>query len=523
MSGASERILRIRSAIAIAAMLAAWEIVGRFELIANGAFPAPTAILSGLWADSDLYWRHISASVRSASLGFVIGNVIAVLMAVLFVQFPATERLMSGINITLFAMPLIAVVPVLVLAFDGSTPQVVLAAVAVYYPTMSSMLLGLRNVDDRLVDAIRGFGGGSLAILRRVRLRAALPALTIGLRTAAPAAVLGSLLAEFGSGSRWGLGTFLLGSLGAGDPARLWGIGLVATGIAGVGYGVFALVAKVTTRQVASETLATSPVPASGSREERPVTRFLYALASLIVALGAWQLLLAVIDLNPILTRSPAGVVRFLFTEDGSGEARARLVTALGETLPAVFWGLAAGLVAAFVFAVVLTLLPSVGRSVLPFALISQTMPLVAFTPLIALVFGRGAWTTIVVTISVTFFPSFVTIAQGLAMTPRRAVDVVQIYGGSKLTVLRLVSVPSAVPYLLAAARLAAPRALLGVMVAEWLATGRGLGNLLNESRGRLDFGMIWSVAAVSVVVAIALYRVFVAIDQMVMKRYLGG
>ncbi len=55
--------------------------------------------------------------------------------------------------------------------------------------------------------------------------------------------------------------------------------------------------------------------------------------------------------------------------------------------------------------------------------------------------------------------------------------------------------------------RLTAPRALLGVMIAEWLATGRGLGNLLNQSRGYLDFGMIWTVAAVSVLLSVGFYQ----------------
>ena len=79
--------------------------------------------------------------------------------------------------------------------------------------------------------------------MRWVRLRSSLPALLGGLRVAAPNAVLGAILAEFGSGARWGLGTYLLGSLGRADPARLWGIGLVATAIAGIAYGIVALIA----------------------------------------------------------------------------------------------------------------------------------------------------------------------------------------------------------------------------------------------------------------------------------------
>jgi ABC-type nitrate/sulfonate/bicarbonate transport system permease component len=147
-------------------------------------------------------------------------------------------------------------------------------------------------------------------------------------------------------------------------------------------------------------------------------------------------------------------------------------------------------------------------------------MPLVALTPLVVLIFGRGVVATMVITVSVTFFPAFVTIAQGLALTPANALDVLRAYGASRLKQMRYVSVPSALPYLFAAARLAAPRALLGVMIAEWLATGFGLGNLLNTSRGRLDYGMIWAVAAVSVFVAVGFYQITAAVEQRVLRRY---
>jgi sulfonate transport system permease protein len=70
-----------------------------------------------------------------------------------------------------------------------------------------------------------------------------------------------------------------------------------------------------------------------------------------------------------------------------------------------------------------------------------------------------------------------------------------------------MVTIPASLPYLFAAARLTVPRALLGVMIAEWLATGKGLGNLLNQSRGYLDYGMIWTVAAVSVMLSVLFYQ----------------
>ena len=84
---------------------------------------------------------------------------------------------------------------------------------------------------------------------------------------------------------------------------------------------------------------------------------------------------------------------------------------------------------------------------------------------------------------------------------------------------MRLVTIPASLPYLFAATRLTVPRALLGVMIAEWLATGKGLGNLLNQSRGFLDFGMIWTVAAVSVLLSVIFYQAVVVVERRVLQR----
>jgi len=65
-----------------------------------------------------------------------------------------------------------------------------------------------------------------------------------------------------------------------------------------------------------------------------------------------------------------------------------------------------------------------------------------------------------------------------------------------------MVTLPYLTPYVFTPARLVAPTALLGVMTAEWLATGYGFGGLMNEARGNLDYGMIWAVAFITVSVA---------------------
>jgi len=221
-----------------------------------------------------------------------------------------------------------------------------------------------------------------------------------------------------------------------------------------------------------------------------------------------------------VVLRTPAGVFEHLFLADNAAENLQRLGAALGETLPYTLLGMLAGLLVAFVLAVCTTVWPGLGRTLLPLSLVTQSMPLVALTPLVVLVFGRDMASILVITVSVTFFPAFVTMAQGLALVPPTVQDFVRAYGGGRWRQLQMIAIPWSVPYLCAAARLAAPRAFLGVMIAEWLATGTGIGNLLNESRGMLDFGMIWSVSVVAIVIAVSLNGAVVALEKFALRRY---
>ncbi len=501
--------------------LAVWECLGDWHLVAQGALPSPSAILLQWWEDRAVYPAHIWATLQPALLGFVVGNLIAAAAAFTFVLVPVVERLMRGVNIALFGIPPIALSPVLVITLPGEWPQIVLASVSVYFPTMVMTLLGLRDVDPRPMEVIRSYGGGDLAVLRWLRLRSCLPGLLGGLRVAAPAAILGAILAEFGSGARWGLGSFLLGSLGRGNPARIWGIGLAATLMAALAYGLCALLARRSTASMSSVTIAVgrieSNTPATGLARLSTVLLSSIALATPFVI---WWGILAAFHVSPVIAKTPWGVWEYLVSAPDAADARASIADALGQSLPLAAMGLVIALGVALALAILGMMWRNLTALLMPAALILQSMPLVALTPMIVLLFGRGNTTTLVVAVTVTFFPAFITIAQGLAHVPQASLDLLQVYGAGRLQTLFLVSLPMSLPYLCAAARLVAPAALLGVMIAEWLATGYGLGNLLNTARGELDYGMIWAVAFVAVAASVGFYQIVKLIEDQVLRRY---
>lgn len=499
-------------------LLLIWEIVGRLDLVAGGALPGISEILIRLWIDWGDYPRHIWATLYASTLGFLIGNVLGIAAGVVFALSPTTLRLFRGVNVAVFALPPIAIAPILVLTLSGMAPRIALAALGVYFVTMTATVIGLSQADSRATDVIRAYGGTRWDVLRRVQFRGALPSILAGLRVAAPNAVLGAILAEFGGGGRWGLGAYLLGSLGRGEPDRLWGIGLVATLIAGLSYGVFALLAARTIGASRAVTLNTA-VPQADAKTRPLPQRIALMLGTVALPFLVWWAFIKATGVPDLISKTPRGVVEYLFLGPTAENAQARLLAALAETLPITFFGMAAGLGFAFVLAVASRLYPRLLDAFMPVALVTQTMPLVALTPLLVLILGRGTSLTLWVTISVTFFPAFVTLAQGLALVPRSAEELPRAYGAGRWVQMRLVTIPASLPYVFAATRLTVPRALLGVMIAEWLATGKGLGNLLNQSRGFLDYGMIWTVAAVSVLLSVLFYLAVVVVERQVLSR----
>jgi sulfonate transport system permease protein len=509
---------RWRGISAIAILLVIWEIVGRLDLVADGALPGVSEILLRLWIDWGDYPRHIWATLYASTIGFLVGNAIGIGAGMIFALSPTTLRLFRGVNIAAFALPPIAIAPILVLTLSGMAPRIALAALGVYFVTMTATVIGLSQADSRTIDVVRAYGGTRWDVLRRVQLRGALPSILAGLRVAAPNAVLGAILAEFGGGGRWGLGAYLLGSLGRGEPDRLWGIGLVATLIAGLSYSFFALLAQQTIGATRALTLNTA-VPNVTPIESTVVKQIALTITTIALPFLVWWGFIKLTGVPGLISKTPWGVLDYLFFATTAESAQARLLAALLETLPITLTGMAAGLGFAFVLAISSRLIPRAIEAFMPLALVTQTMPLVALTPLLVLILGRGASLTLWVTISVTFFPAFVTLAQGLALVPRSAEDLPRAYGANRWTQMRMVTIPASLPYLFAATRLTVPRALLGVMIAEWLATGKGLGNLLNQSRGYLDYGMIWTVAAVSVLLSVLFYQAVVIVERRVLQR----
>jgi sulfonate transport system permease protein len=107
----------------------------------------------------------------------------------------------------------------------------------------------------------------------------------------------------------------------------------------------------------------------------------------------------------------------------------------------------------------------------------------------------------------------------GLRAAPDGALDVIRASGGSSFAAAHRVRLLYAIPAITASARVAVPAAVAGATLAEWLATGNGLGQLLTLSSVQADYFTLWSGGVLLVVVVLVLYSLIGAVDRAVQSR----
>lgn len=239
--------------VGVVVIVVVWWIASRTLFTASGAIPHPGEVLGRVVSPAT--WSatltNLSGTLTAAAAGYLIGNVVALLLAALVLLVPRLEQVVTQVAIVTYCLPLVAIGPILVIVAGRDAPQgasVVLAALSVFFTTVVGALLGLRAAPRTTLDVVAAYGGTRLTQLRMVQLVAALPNLFAALKIAAPAAFLGAVLAEYlGSGGDKSLGRALIAAQSNSDAPQLWFLALVSGAVAGLAYAVIGLVGRLVT------------------------------------------------------------------------------------------------------------------------------------------------------------------------------------------------------------------------------------------------------------------------------------
>lgn len=498
-------------------VIGAWELLGRTALSGRHLIGTPSGIVASLVENAEVYGRGLWFTTREAALGYLAGNLAAVALAVLVVLLPALERTVLRLALVVYCLPLVALGPLLRLVYGfGDGPQITLAALAVYYLTLVPLLVGMRAVPRSWLDLTASYGRGRWTTLVTIRARAALPYLMAGLQASVPAAFLGALVGEF-TGAERGIGVLSIHALRSLDTDGLWALMLLSAAVSMAGYAIVSLIARHLTTERPS-VLLTPP----GAEHPRPVwQRWLRnavgVLLTAALVLVLWVGMFWMLDLDPYFAKRPWDVWDWLVTAPSAAEHRIELLTATGQTAAVAVPGYFAGLILGVVLAAAFSLSARVRQALTPVAVALRCVPIIAIAPLLVAALGRGSFGTAVVVAIMTFFPTLVSCLYGLRQLPGQVADVFAAYATPRARVLVLGRLPAMAPAFFASARIAAPTALLAATVAEWLATGTGLGNLMAVDAATSRYTSLWSTVVIVTLLALVGYALVEFVERRVL------
>ena len=176
-----------------------WEAAAHFGLIAPQVLPAPSSVLGtaiNMARSGDLF-VHLGVSLLRAAAGFVIGGTIGLVLGIVVGFSPLAQALFDRSVQMVRAIPFLAMLPLVIVWFGvGEVAKIFLVALAVLFPVYINTMLGIRQIDPKLMELAKVVGLNWSAIVRRIIVPGAMPSILTGVRYALAHAWLALVIAE---------------------------------------------------------------------------------------------------------------------------------------------------------------------------------------------------------------------------------------------------------------------------------------------------------------------------------------
>ena len=240
-------------------------------------------------------------------------------------------------------------------------------------------------------------------------------------------------------------------------------------------------------------------------------------LAAALVFLLGWSAIVIVGDYPAYILPSPQVVGERFASGWLEGTIWPHFLTTLAEVL----LGLALGAGAGIVTGIVLARSRLAARMLSPYIVAAQATPILALAPLIALWFGTGLGSRVLICALICFFPIAVGTMVGIRSVDPKLIELGRSLRATRRQRLTHIEVPSALPQILGGLRIGVTLAVVGAIVAEWAGGDRGLGVLINLARGSMfDIPLMFATLFTIALMGIVLYLLVVAIERRIVRSH---
>lgn len=196
---------------------------------------------------------HSWVTLSSTLLGFAMGTVIGILLAIGIVHVPTLEKSLMPWIISSQTIPILAIAPMVVvvlgaIGLTGLLPKAIISTYLCFFPVAIGMVKGLRSPDALQMDLMRTYSASGAQTLRMLRWPASVPFLFASLKVAIAISLVGAIVGELPTGAQAGLGARLLTGSYYGQTVQIWSALMTAAVLAGAMVGIVGLVERAVLR-----------------------------------------------------------------------------------------------------------------------------------------------------------------------------------------------------------------------------------------------------------------------------------
>jgi len=250
----------------------------------------------------------------------------------------------------------------------------------------------------------------------------------------------------------------------------------------------------------------------------RTTERVLYWLPAVVVfALGivAWQWILPdVLHVESYL------VPRFSDVLGAVRDNRADLADGAWITFKEAFGGFVIGSGLAFIAALVLARWRPFGNALMPYMIAANAIPIIAFAPITNAWFGiLSPWSKITIAAVLCFFPVLVNTLRGLTSVDPESIELMRSYAARESAIFRRVRIPSSLPFVFSALKVASVLAMIGAVVGDYFGgSTEALGVLILSSVALSRFDVAWAAILVASLLGIAFYAAISLVERYALR-----
>jgi NitT/TauT family transport system permease protein len=242
-------------------------------------------------------------------------------------------------------------------------------------------------------------------------------------------------------------------------------------------------------------------------------------MAIALLVLGGWQWAVAHWQVPVYVLPGPSAVAKAFVGNFAS------LMTSLLSTLTVTVEAFLAACILGIATAIAFSQSRLLERTLYPYAVILQVTPVVAIAPLILIWVGfeRINLALVIIATIVAFFPILAGATLGLKSTDFNLIDLTRLYGASRTQTLWRVRLPTALPYLLSGMKTAGGLALIGAVVAEFVAgsgTATGLAWRIVESGNRLEIATLFAALGLLAFTGVLIFAVLSLLEWLLLRRW---